>query len=105
MVAVKKEKGMGTGKKVAIGTGLVLAAAAATYFLTGERGQKNRAAIKEWAMKAHEEMARELKKVKHVTQEQYHALVEKIVAKYKLTKTDADELIDSLKGHWHEFTK
>ena len=103
MAAVKK--GMGTGKKVAIGAGLVLAAAAATYFLTGERGRKNRAAIKEWATKAHEELAKELKKMKHVTQEEYHELVEKVVAKYKLTKDQAEELVTSLKGHWKEFTK
>ena len=103
-MAVKKA-GMGTGKKVAIGTGLVLAAAAATYFLTGERGKKNRAAIKEWATKAHEELAKELKKMKHVTQEEYHELVEKVVAKYKLTKDQAEELVTSLKGHWKEFTK
>jgi Skp family chaperone for outer membrane proteins len=97
---------MSTGAKAVIGAGVVLAAAAAAYFLTGERGEKNRESLKAWAKKAHKEIAADLKKVERVTQAQYHAMVEKIVSKYnELDKGQAEELMNSLKEHWNEFSK
>jgi hypothetical protein len=101
-----KKKGMSTGKKVAIGAGVGLAAAAAAYFLTGKRGVKNRAAIKEWAVKANEELAQAVKKVGNLTKFEYEKIVATIAKKYKnLDQEDLKELVAMLQSHWKEFSK
>jgi hypothetical protein len=51
-MATTSKRKMSTGKKVAIGAGIALAAGAAAYLLTGKRGEKNRKALKELSAKA-----------------------------------------------------
>jgi len=102
----KTSKKSGVGRKVVIGVGVGLAAAAAAYFLTGKRGEKNRAAIKDWAVKANEELARTVKKLEKVTKSEYEEIVSTIAEKYKhLDKSEFESLVKMLKSHWREFSK
>jgi hypothetical protein len=102
----RQPKKMSTGKKVAIGAGLALAAAAATYFLSGERGKKNRKAIKDWAVKANEEVAQAVKKAGDVTKVQYDRIVKDVMNRYQhLSENELKELGAMLKSHWKNFSK
>ena len=66
-----------------MGVGAALAAGAvAAYLLTGKRGEKNRAKIKELSKSMQTEVTKELKKLKKVGEKEYHAIIAK-VAKLK----------------------
>lgn len=100
------KKNSSVGKKVAVGVGVGLAAAAALYFLTGKRGKKNRQAIKDWSIKAHEEVAKAVKKAGDVSKEEYHAIADKVASHYKhLDASELKELAKSLRDHWKHFVK
>lgn len=75
------KKGMSTGAKVAIGAG-VAAAAAAAYFLTGERGKKNRAKIQALSKTAQAKVRAELAKLKSAGAKELQQVIAK-VAKMK----------------------
>lgn len=90
-------------KKVGVGVGIAaaVAAAAAAYMLTGERGKKNRAAIKGAVDKAKKEIEREVKKAKNVTKKQYHSIVDQVLAKYKqIDKAAVVSIVSEMKNHW-----
>ncbi len=97
---------MRTSTKVAIGAGVALAGIAAAYFLTGERGKKNRKTMKEWAVKANAQLSALVKKAGNVTKTQYEKIVAEVASHYKdLSKTELAELTAMLRSHWNEFAK
>lgn len=71
------KKGMSGKAKVAIGAGLA-AAATAAYFLTGERGKKNRAKIQAMSKTMQAKVKQELAKFKKVGAKEYAAVIEKV---------------------------
>lgn len=96
---------MERSKKI-IGAGLALAAvaAAATYFLTGRRGAKNREKIAGWTLDMKAEVLRGMRKLKILNREAYYALVDEAAARYKrLGRVGAAELThltEELRGAW-----
>jgi hypothetical protein len=94
-------------KKVAVGVGLTAlaaAAAAGTYFFTGKKGAKNRAKVSKWADDAKNDVVKQLKSMKQVTQKSYGEAVDTVVEQYKKAKkidpTELLALAGELKGHW-----
>jgi flagellar basal body-associated protein FliL len=100
-------------KKVEVGIGLALAAAAAAgaYFLYGSKdAKKNRKAVKGWVIKAKGEVVEKIEQVKgELTEENYHKIVDGVVAKYSKLKTTTTEevegLLKDLKNHWKNIKK
>lgn len=94
---------------LAIGLGATAVAAAAAYFLTGERGEKNRKKIKAWAEEAKNELVKELKGLKQVSKDSYAEMVDEVVGRYKATKgatpRELSALKKELKAHWRNITK
>jgi len=93
---------MATKTKVGIGLGAAaMVAAAGAYLLTGERGKKNRAKVKEWSVKARQEVLREVVKVKKLTEMQYNQIVDTVMRQYEaIDKKEAAALVKELKSHW-----
>ncbi len=87
----------------------IAAAATAVYFLTGEKGKKNREAIKGWMSKAKKEVVAKLEKAKNLTQDSYDAMIEEVVSKYEsakeVTPKEIKELKGELKSHWKKIAK
>ncbi len=85
---------------------LAAAAAAGAYFLYGSKdAKKNRKAVKGWALKAKGEVLEKIENVKgELNEENYHKIVDGVMAKYKKVKNDHKEDIDNLvkemKSHW-----
>ena len=101
---------MEKNKKI-IGAGILLGAvaAAATYFLTGKRGQANREKIAAWTLKIKGEVLAKMKKMKDVNQEAYYALVDEVADRYeRVEKVSAEEvkrLRPELKNAWKHISK
>jgi hypothetical protein len=100
-------KDLSTAQKVGLGVGLTAAAVAAagTYFLYGSRNAKdNRKKVKSWMLKARAEVLEALEKAEHITEEEYHALVEAIGGAYgKVQNATSGEIKDfkkEMKDHW-----
>lgn len=95
------------------GLGLALAAAAAAgvYFLYGSKdASKNRKSVKGWALKAKGEVLEKMEQVKgEITEENYHKIVDGVMAKYRKLKAehgdDIDMLVKDMKGHWKNIQK
>jgi polyhydroxyalkanoate synthesis regulator phasin len=101
------QKSASTGKKMAIGAGILgLAAAgiAGAYFLYGKDGAKNRKKIKAWTLKAKGEILEKLEKAKETSEAHYHDIVDTVVAKYgkakDITPEDVQAFAKDLKKHW-----
>lgn len=97
--------------KKMIGAGIAVAAiaAAATYFLTGKRGEKNRAKIEAWTLKMKAEVLAKMKKLKDVNKEAYHQLVDEVAERYqRVEKVGAEELkrlTPEIKAAWTQISK
>ena len=104
---VKTKKGMSGKAKAAIGIGAGLAAAGvAAFLLLGERGEKNRKAVKAWAGKMQGEISREIGKLKQVSKAQYLAIVSEVAKRYKnIDKADLDGVVADLKNPWKNLEK
>lgn len=93
-------------RKVAVGVGLGLLAAAAVagYLLSGKRGEKNRKKIKAWAENAKKEIAAQLKKLKQVNKAAYNRVVDEVSRKYKAVKSvdpkELEAMVRDVKRHW-----
>lgn len=101
-----------TGKKVALGLGIVgLAAAgiAGAYFLYGKDGAKNRKKIKAWSLKAKGEVLEKIEKAKELSEEYYHTAIDAVAAKYAkskdVTPEDIQAFAKDLKKHWKDIKK
>ncbi len=79
-----------SGKVLGTAVALTAIAAAATYFLTGKRGQENREKISAWTLKMKGEVLQEMKKMKEMSNEGYVEAVDEVVARYgKLGRVSA----------------
>ncbi len=107
-MVTKKSSSSHTGAIVGLAA-LATAAAAGAYFLTGKNGKNNRQKVKGWMLKAKGEVLDQLEKMKLVSEEAYHATVEKVAAKYKTLKNidpkEIEGLVKELKGHWRSITR
>ncbi|MDE2293521.1 MAG: hypothetical protein KGL53_15675 [Elusimicrobia bacterium] len=97
--------------KKAVGAGIAVAAiaAAATYFLTGERGKKNREMIAAWTLDMKAEVLEKLKKMKDVNREAYNRLVDEVALRYqrvgRVSASEMRHLKGELKGAWGHIRK
>jgi len=100
-----------TKKEKIIGAGIGVAAVAAlgTYFLYGERGEKNRQMIAGWILKMKGEIMDKVEEVKELNETEYYKIVDEVSARYaKLGKVGADELkhlTADVKGAWKHLSK
>ena len=105
-------KNLSTSQKVGIGVGLTATALAAVggYFLYGSKdAAKNRKQAKSWMLKARAEVLEGLENAKHMTKEEYEALVGNVVKGYKSAKKgSAKELVEFAKdmhGRWKQIER
>lgn len=100
-----------TGKALAVGSGLVLAAAiiAGAYFLYGKNGAKNRKKVRGWMLKMKGEILEQMERLPEVSEALYTRVIEEVANRYKaLNHVDSKELADivkELKGHWASIKK
>ena len=100
-------------KKIAVETGIGLAALAATaagiYFLSGKKGAKNRKKVKGWMLKAKGEVLQEMEHMKNMSEKTYHDTIDAMSERYKILKNvdekDLNHLVKELKGHWKHIKK
>lgn len=99
----KQSQAKNIGLAVGIGAALV-AAAAGAYFLYGKDGAKNRKKIKSWMIKAKGEALEKIEKMKHVSEDTYHNVIDTVGAKYgklkDVTPEEAALFVKEMKGHW-----
>jgi hypothetical protein len=104
----KKKKNNNVTKGVAIGAGLV-AMAAAGYLLFGPKGKQNRTKIKGWTLKAKGDVLEAIEKLDHVTEDKYHAIVERVAKKYakakNTTKAEVARFEKDARKHWKAIEK
>lgn len=97
-----------SGKKIALGAALVTVAAAG-YFLFGPKGAQNRKKVKGWTLKAKGEILEKLEKLEEVSEEQYHAIVDAVIAKYAKAKDKTTEEVAAVekeaKKYWNSIKK
>lgn len=99
-----EHEGHGHGAMMAAGIVAVAAGAIGAYLYGTKDGAKKRKQIKSWMIKAKAEVLEEIENVKEVTEEKYHAIVDSVMAKYKVLShvdaSDFKDLADDLKAHW-----
>ena len=103
----QKKTNPSTSKKVKLGIGLTAAAlaVAGTYFLYGSEGaEKNRTKVRSWMLKAKAEVLEALEEAKHMTPEEYEALIERVVSSYSklkmVTNSEVSTLKKEMREHW-----
>lgn len=100
---------MKKSEKIIGGIALAAIAAAATYFLTGKRGKENREKIAAWTLKMKGEVLEQMKKLKTINKEAYHALVDEVAVRYgraeRVSAAEMDHLKDEVKGAWAHISK
>ncbi|MCX7641502.1 MAG: YtxH domain-containing protein [Elusimicrobiales bacterium] len=98
-------------KQTKIAAGVITAAiiACAVYFLTGERGKKNREKIKNVANEMKKELLERMKDIKELTEEEYLKLVDEISNKYtrlkKVSQRELSNIISTMKDAWKHIQK
>ena len=84
-------------------------AALGTYFLYGERGEKNRKLIAGWVLKMKGEVMEKVEEIKEINEVEYNKIVDEVSARYaKLGKVSAAELKhlnEDLKNAWKHMSK
>lgn len=105
---VANKKGMSTGKKVAIGAGIA-AVGAGAYYLLGPNAKAHQKKALDLAKKMEKEVLAETKKVKNVSTNLYHSVVDKISKGYtkqhKVHEKDIKAVAKKLKGEWKSIAK
>ncbi|PIR15551.1 MAG: hypothetical protein COV48_13755 [Elusimicrobia bacterium CG11_big_fil_rev_8_21_14_0_20_64_6] len=101
---------MDNKKKIGVGlVGLAALGAAAAAYLYRKGGEKDRAKIKGWGLKAKGELLENLESSKELSQERYHELVDKATKKYghakKATAPERKRLQKDLKSAWSKIAK
>lgn len=106
-MAKKKASGLNNTQKIEIGVGLTAAAVAAAgaYFLYGSKdAEKNREAVKSWALKAKADVLEKLEDAKKMTREEYEDVVKAAAAAYSgarsVTKKDVAAFTAEMMEHW-----
>lgn len=87
--------------------GLAVAGIAAGYFLYGKDGAKNRKAIKTWTLRAKADVLEKLEKVKEISEDNFHTVVDEVSAKYgskvkDISPEDIAVFAKDLKKHWKD---
>ena len=87
-------------------TALALLAAAGVAFLYGtDAGKKSRKVIKGWTLKAKGEILDRLENSKDITETIYQGIVDSVAKKYqavkKIEKSELDQFVKEMKGHWN----
>lgn len=107
--AKKKKIDLSASQKLGIGVGLTAAAVAAAgaYFLYGsEDAAKNRKKVKSWMLKAKGEVLEKLEDAQHMTEDEFEALVENVIATYdkaqSLSKKEMKEFRAEMADNWQE---
>ncbi len=102
----KSSHGLGTALGV---TAALAAARAAGYFFYGPEGTKNRKQARAWALKAKAEVLGNIEDLREVSEEKYHSLVDKAVARYGkkagVTEDDLTALSGELKKYWKNISE
>ncbi len=105
----KKKVELSASQKLGIGVGLTAAAVAAAgaYFLYGsEAAPQNRKKVKGWMLKAKGEVLEALEKAEHMTEDEFQAVVEKVLATYgkaqALSKKELKDFKTEMTGNWGE---
>lgn len=106
-MAKKKQPEISQNQKIAAGVGLTAAAVAAAgaYFLYGSKdSDKNRKAVKSWALKAKADVLERLEDAKNMSQDEYDNLVHSVADAYSgvkgATKTDLKTFKSEMKDYW-----
>ncbi len=112
MAKAKKKKEMSPTQKIEIGVGLTAAAVAAAgaYFLYGSKdAEKNRKAVKSWALKAKADVLEKLEDAKKMTRDEYEEVVQTALAAYSTakgaTKKDLNAFKEEMMEHWDSLEK
>ncbi|MBP7796173.1 MAG: hypothetical protein KA059_05300 [Elusimicrobiales bacterium] len=96
-------------KVIAGGVALSAVAAAAIYFLAGEKNKKNREKIAQWGLEMKTELLKKMKDMKDVTKEEYDNLVDELTERYervkKVSSKDLKVISKDLKGAWQHIQK
>ena len=94
------------GKIIAIGAGAA-AITAAGYFFFGPNGPKNRKVMKGWMIKMKGDVVEKIEKVKDVTEDTYHNIVDTVAKSYvgSGSKAEVEMLAKELKSHWKSISK
>jgi hypothetical protein len=107
MAKKKKAIDLSASQKLGIGVGLTAAAVAAAgaYFLYGsEEASQNRKKVKGWALKAKGEVLEKLEAAEHMTEEQFHALVDNVIRTYDkardLSQKEMKDFKKEMTGNW-----
>ncbi|MEK7095531.1 MAG: hypothetical protein AAB917_02620 [Patescibacteria group bacterium] len=110
---MKKNKPQESGRSgvvLGLGVAAVAAAAAGAYFLYGSaKGPARRKALKSWMVKMKGEVMEEVEKMQDLSEELYHAAIDKVKEKYSQMKeidaTELEAVVKRLKGHWKDIKK
>ncbi|MFA6076961.1 MAG: hypothetical protein WC735_02705 [Candidatus Paceibacterota bacterium] len=106
-----KNKKMSTGKKMAIGAGVVAAsvASAGAYYLFGPKAKVHQKKAGALLVKMKKEVASEVKKAKEVSVPLYHKAVDVIsknyAKQYKMHEKEIKSFADKLKDEWKDVNK
>ena len=95
---------------LAVVLGAAALASAGAYFLYGSKSaKKNRQKVKSWALKAKAEVLEQVEKVKQIDTDQYKAVVDDVVARYKgaqgVTEKELKGLGKELMGYWDDLAR
>lgn len=104
----KKGTNFSTSQKVGIGVGLTATALAAVggYFFYGSKdAAQNRKQAKSWMLRAKAEVMEGLEGAKHMTKEEYEALVNRVVKGYKTAKGASTKELLTFAGDMHAHWK
>lgn len=92
-----------TGKGFVLGVATA-AAAFAGYYLFGPKGSEHRTKVRGWTLKAKGEVLEKIEKLKEISEDDYHKIVDGVMAKYKkvksTTKAETDKLEKELKSRF-----
>jgi hypothetical protein len=102
------KKGMSAGAMIGIGAS-VAALSAAAYLLFGPDGNKNRKAIRGWAVKMKGDIIEKFEEAKEITEPVYHKIVNEAKAKYSqfqnVDKKELEDLVADIRKHWKIIAK
>lgn len=102
---------MSTGKKMAIGAGVVAlsAATAGAYYLLGPNKKIHQKRAKTLMAKIEKEVQNEMKKAKNVTMSAYKSAVDSVsknyAKQYKMHEKDIEAFAKELKSKWKKLSK
>lgn len=103
--AKKKQAALSPSQKLGIGVGLTAAAVAAAgaYFLYGsEEAPQNRKKVKSWMLKAKGDVLQKLEAAEHMTEDEFHAVVDKVLAAYDKAHALSKKEMKDFKAEMHE---